>query len=102
MISRYAGTATELIANIIAVTNDSAETPDLSDELTLEFLEMVRNWKRIDDEHEPPEQVRDIVEAVPSLFNPTHYAQLLNEMNEQMHQLIMKFLKIDDEFLHGA
>lgn len=88
--------------SIFALTNDSAQPPDLSDELTVEFLEMVRNWKRADDERKRPEQVRDIVEAVPSLFNLTHYAQLLNEMHEQMHQLIMKFLKIDHHFLQGV
>lgn len=96
MTSRYAGTATELIASIIAVIYDSAHEADLSDELTVEFVEMVRNWKRIDDEHQPPEPVRDIAEAVPSLFDPQHYRQLLNQMNEEMHQLIMKFMGIKD------
>lgn len=38
-------------ASIFALANDSAPAPDLSDELTVEFLEMVRNWKRADDEH---------------------------------------------------
>jgi hypothetical protein len=56
-------------ASMFAMPNGSAPAPDLSDDLTVEFLEMVRNWKRADDEHEHSEQARDIVEAPTSLSN---------------------------------